>query len=474
MKNMFVIFLLFASISTYSQSNEIGISEYLDQVRSNQPGYRGAETLSDAAAKKKDEATLPYSIYMFGEAKHLDDRSPRTSTLLMGNRQTQDAYSFGFSKQTRYGLTSKLYYNSGYFETFGLQSFGSTSFGLPYYYNNSLNLELSQSLLKNGFGRANRATEEAAVARQESNHRTQKFNSISLIAEAETLYWSLALSQEIVKVQKDGLVRAEEIVKHNETRLRQNLLETSDVIQAKAALESRRLSYQSAENNLAEAAIAFNLARGVTDTVVPETLKVPQTKYISELRLPLKTSMRLDALAAKYATDAAKATAVVGEENTKPDLEIFGKVSSGGLNRKFSEASSDSFSNQYPTTQVGVRFNIPLDREAVKNTQAGYRLDALGAELNYKSKLQNQEMLWRNLNRSFDERKNRLITAEKAENLQLEKLKNEKRIRSAGRSTTYQVLLFEQDYLASQVVRLQLMQEALQIYAQMKTFEGDK
>jgi outer membrane protein TolC len=220
--------------------------------------------------------------------------------------------------------------------------------------------------------------------------------------------------------------------------------------------------------------IAFNLARGVISQEVNETLLIPEIQTISSLPPLEKPEYRLDTLAAKRSADASIANSIASAENSKPDLQVFGKVSTGGLNQDLGTSVGNSFTTRYPITQIGLRLNIPIDRAAVESTQKAYQLEAQSAELTYARKVQEQNSLWNNLIRGFEERKKRINIAASAEKLQLEKLQNEKKIHSAGRSTTYQILMFEQDYLGTQATKLQLMQDALSIYAQLKTFGGNK
>jgi outer membrane protein TolC len=54
--------------------------------------------------------------------------------------------------------------------------------------------------------------------------------------------------------------------------------------------------------------------------------------------------------------------------------------------------------------------------------------------------------------------------------LQKEKLEYEKYRFNLGRTTTYQVLTFEQDYAQALIARLRVEREILAIHSQLKTF----
>ena len=59
------------------------------------------------------------------------------------------------------------------------------------------------------------------------------------------------------------------------------------------------------------------------------------------------------------------------------------------------------------------------------------------------------------------------ITLEK---VQKSKLERERSNQQKGRSTTFQVIQFEQDYLTAQLARIQTLSEAMQIAIQLRTY----
>jgi hypothetical protein len=58
------------------------------------------------------------------------------------------------------------------------------------------------------------------------------------------------------------------------------------------------------------------------------------------------------------------------------------------------------------------------------------------------------------------------------ENVQKKKLENEKQQLRRGRSTTFQVLQFEQDYTNSQLIRARAGAQALDLRSQLKRYQS--
>ena len=59
------------------------------------------------------------------------------------------------------------------------------------------------------------------------------------------------------------------------------------------------------------------------------------------------------------------------------------------------------------------------------------------------------------------------------EEIQKKKLNSEKNRYSKGRTTTFQVLQFEQDFANAQLMKLRNEQELIIVYNQLKMFSGD-
>ena len=115
---------------------------------------------------------------------------------------------------------------------------------------------------------------------------------------------------------------------------------------------------------------------------------------------------------------------------------------------------------------------MPLDFWTASDVKEGYEKEAIGAEMKHQRKLFEQEQEWASLNKKLLEAQKRLSLATNYEDAQRAKYEYERIRHSKGRSTTFYVLQFEQDYALAQVNRLKAQTEVLGLVAQMKTFGG--
>jgi outer membrane protein TolC len=117
-----------------------------------------------------------------------------------------------------------------------------------------------------------------------------------------------------------------------------------------------------------------------------------------------------------------------------------------------------------------VRLNFALDLSETAAIRAGRAKQQLAAEHLTRQKEIESEALFRDLSLKFSEARQRLRMADELVAMQKEKLEYEKYRFGLGRTTTYQVLTFEQDYAQALISRLRIESEILALHSQLKTF----
>ena len=116
--------------------------------------------------------------------------------------------------------------------------------------------------------------------------------------------------------------------------------------------------------------------------------------------------------------------------------------------------------------------NIPLNLSAASDAKAGALKAEKVAQLNYEYKQFVQDQDWTNLTQQLGEAKENLRLTTNIVNAQKAKLENERSRLRQGRTTTYQVLLFEQDFSQSEVSRVQAASAILGLQSQIKLYQS--
>lgn len=461
-----LIFVPFSSV--YGQNSQISLGDFLNQVRKDHQGFQASQKTVDGTQMRADEAELSTRPSLLGTAQYLNDRR-ETGSPLTGDEMTGTTYSLGIKQLTGFGLEAKLLYNQNYLSMPG----ANTQFvPLKSYYTTGPVLELNQALGKNWLGAETKANQELIHAQVEASRFGESFKQKQLLAQAESAYWRLAVAREAVLATKETLNRSEKLKQWSAQRAKLNLGNQSDFLQTEAAYLARSLELQNALDEERAASRAFNTMRGIDADDVKEQVTLLDEKTLQSLEIPKRNELRDDVKAAAFQKNLAAANSRLGEERNKPNVSLYGSYGLNGRDAKASEATSEGFKSDHPNYTVGLRVDIPLSVGIQDSVRQGYRKEAMAADLNYQRKVFEQERLWKDLTNQFKDSVARYRLAQKMEKAQKEKMDFERGRQTRGLTTTFQVIQFEQDYANSQLARLRLQADIVNVYSQLKTFGG--
>ena len=184
----------------------------------------------------------------------------------------------------------------------------------------------------------------------------------------------------------------------------------------------------------------------------------------------VKPDDRFDIKAQETNMKAAIAAAKIEEENNKPALNLYGSYSTNQYKKSANLALGNSFDERGRGGTVGVNFSMPINFSLSSEIRQGALANASAAKINYRQKSFEQENDWENLVQNLSTYKENLKLARNIENAQKKKLENERSRLRQGRTSTYQVLLFEQDYSNSQLNTIQIANILLGLIAEEKLY----
>ena len=464
---LFSLVALFLSTSLSLRAEVLTLDSFVKTVTQGNQAYTSSQKGEEAGRLKSEEGELITSTSFFTHLQYVNDKRVTAIPTIMGDRTMISSGSMGFAKNTNFGLSGKLYY--GLTQT---RYHGVNPMFIPYteYYESGPVLELKQSLWQNAFGRQTRDSMDAIEAKSMSDSYAETFKGKLLVAEAETLYWGLATVKELVKVQKENLKRAEKLRDWAKKRVSSNLADKVDLIQAEAMLKLREFELESTINQEKTYTRNFNTQRGVDSDVMDEELELMSPDKTLAIVVPQKKGVREDVKAAEAGARAATASAKLSKDKNAPTLDLSGTFSLNGKD-KFDKAFKDSFSGDHPYLAAALTFSVPLDFGGVSRVNSGYDSEKISAEYAYQRKVFETDRDWNDLTKKFDETKQKLKLAYELEQVQNQKLSYEQKRLQLGRTTTYQVITFENDLASAQQLRLNTQQELLALISKMKTFQ---
>lgn len=468
MKSHFILptLIALASISAHA-AEPLSLERYIEQVKQGNTGYSGSASAAGGALMRAKEGELQLSPALFGTEQLAVDNGPKTTPAFQGTSTTANSYSLGIQKLWDFGLTSKLSYNLGYTS---IQ--GAPLLPIPTFYNARPLLELSLPVWANGFGRGVRAQTQLVEASALATANNEAYNAQRTLASAEAAYWRLAVSRDVLEVQKDNYERAQKLREWNARRARLRLGDDSDTYQADATLKLRRIELQGGVDEERSAALAFNSARGTAGSKVDESILGLNQIVATELKPPTRKGRRRDVEAAYQQTRAAQANSQIAIERGTPNLELFSSLSLTGQRGSLGNSVGDSFKASQDAALVGVRFVVPLEIGALHDVQKGYQQEVEANDAKLTRRVFDEEADWQDLSSRYQESRRRLDLANEVEHIQKQKYEYERERQHRGKSTTFVVLQFEQDYASARISRIRQAAEILNLIAQMKLYEG--
>jgi outer membrane protein TolC len=464
---LLISFLASAVVSDSARAETLTIDAFLDQVRKSNTGYQGATTSGDGGQKRSKEAGLITSPSLFANVQLTGDSKLTASPFGSFDRANTNDYQFGLAETTPFGLKARLYYDATYSSVTNLNYPGTPPFSYSLYDARPV-LELTQSLWSNGFGRSTRAQTQFTEAQALQSSYSARYQAKTILTNAEAAYWQLSISRQLVALEQDAEERAQQIYDYSVRRAKLHLTDQADALQALASLEARKLDVQTAKDNERVSARAFNAARNVSSDEVSEVLTETTHSIADRVQAPARAKFRDDVKAAEQGARATQANAIVQSDKDLPTLEIFGSAALNGRSDTFGPSVTNAFNSGRNTLIGGVRLSVPLALGTTSTSREGWAKEKAAAELTYEKALFDQEQTWQDLNLRLNEAKKRLSMARSIEQAQKRKLDYEKDRLKKGRTTTYQVLLFEQDYLLAEASRVNAEGDVFTIYTQMK------
>lgn len=451
-----------------AQSQAMTLNDFLAQVKERNLSYQGSADQATGAVLKAREADLIFSPNLFAEARAGQDAKPNTPPMKMYDEMKTQNYSLGLKQQFSFGLQAKLSYDLNKTDFVN----ASSALNPTSYWDATPKLELTMPLWGNGFGRAAVANETVLREQNIADQFSSKGQADSLLAQAETTYWSLSAWLDAVKIQQQALQAAQNIYEYVAKKRRMNLGEEADVVQAQALVEARTLELQVARNQADEFQRSLNRFLNQDSNTPVGDLEKLDYKSLESISVPqVRTGDLAEVKAAEAQLAAAKASSVLVYERNRPTLDVYGTYAMNGRDETTSEAMKNAGRDDLDTAFVGVRLNVPLNLAAASDAKVGALKTERAADLKNRYAQYNQEQAWVNLTRSLQDARDNLRLLSRIETAQKAKLDTERTRLRQGRTTTYQVLLFEQDYSQAAISKVKSAVNILSLQSQIKLYQ---
>ena len=318
-------------------------------------------------------------------------------------------------------------------------------------------LSATQPLMKNRGKDVNES--QIIIAQNDYKKAELSFRQtvIDTIAETKKLYWQLYSATEQLKVQKKSLLLANKFLAEVEEKVKIGSAAMLEILEARAEVASReslliRAEYDlmnSQDNLLSYIYGRLNEPRPVRCTQEPQFEEmVIHTDDLLQKALHLRS----DYQSAEYDIASAKVNTGYLKNQKKAQLDVVGSI---GYNKALSDEDNHPLSYQdYYTGELALRLQFPW---GFRGDETNYRTSILSLRQSkiHRDTIESQIRLeLRTAVRSVTSAHKQFQSAALAAQLAEEKLAAEQEKYKSGLSTSYNVLLYQRDWINAMVNRV--------------------
>lgn len=317
-------------------------------------------------------------------------------------------------------------------------------------YNTALTLGIKQPLLKGRGSEAQMADINSAQSGLEASSFLVDSEAADLAAEVKNAYWQMVYAYQNLEVLKLGLTLAKTLRDDTAAKINAGKLASIDIYQPESEVARREEDLITGERAIGVAEANLKLLMNSQDWLMPfSPTNKPKTAPVTpDIKTVLDNALenRPDLKAAAMQIKASEFQVNKAENNILPALNLVGSVGFGGTDDTYGNALDSSLNDSETLWQLGVTFSRPFNNSLAK----GQLRKALAQNRKSRTSL---ELLKQNIRRTVRITVRDVELALKAiEATNKTAIATEKRLEAeqikfdAGRSTTLDVLIAQQDF----------------------------
>ena len=328
------------------------------------------------------------------------------------------------------------------------------------FYNSSLQLKLTQPLLKGGGLAVNKAPILIAANNAASSNEAVKQKAQELVADVERAYWNLVLQRKTLQVKQEALRAAKALLDATRAKVDQGVLASIEALVAESGAASQEDAVVVAERAVHDA--QDRLRRFFTPTaaaltneaaIIPLDEPEPEPREINLAALTQAAlEQRPELVKAKLDLANSRLNLALARNQLWPSLDLQGNA---GLSGQGDSPTSKLTSGDFYNWQATLTLTVPLGNRAANATSLKRRFEMEQAALQLKDKEQSILLEVKEAARGAVANSKRIDVTRKARQLAEKKLEAEQARFELGLTTVQDVLNFERDLAEARQAEIQ-------------------
>ena len=341
----------------------------------------------------------------------------------------------------------------------------------------AVGLSLSQPLLRNAFGKLDKARVGVASAAYQGARLQYLYERDRLAARIYQAFWEANAALKRYEVNGASLTRSRELLETNRKKFEDGLIDETEILAADASLATREVDVLSSRDEVRRSrdvllelmAVSVETWDSVKIAFHNDAPTMASTGPIDMIEaFEVAVESRPDLAAVRALKKQADFELALRKQDARADLEVRARIGRGDV----AEALGDSFDFDRNIWSVGVALEVPLWRRAEKAAlrQAAFQRQRADREYEALERIVLLEcrLAARNVKTSAE----RVTAAMKASELQRRKLDLEQVKLSQGRTTTRFVIEYQDDLEFSQLAAVDAVARYEKDLAQYRLVQG--
>jgi outer membrane protein TolC len=255
---------------------------------------------------------------------------------------------------------------------------GTNVTSTPYkkYSDGSIEVELTQPLLKNFWIDSTRLTIRLAKNQLKSSEQGLRLQFITSVTAVENAYYELIYAQENVKVQQEALVLAQTQLDQDQQRVQIGTLAQLDVQQDEAQVATSKANLIAAQymlvtdQNTLKNLLTDEYSRWHDKGIQPTATitNAPLQLFDVQDSWSKGMTMRPDLLQARLSVEAQGITLKFDRNQLFPELDLKGTYGYGGGGQQYSDTFGQINAGSQPFYKYGAQLSLPLSNIKARNT----------------------------------------------------------------------------------------------------------
>ncbi|MEQ4454432.1 TolC family protein [Kosakonia sp. YIM B13605] len=318
-------------------------------------------------------------------------------------------------------------------------------------HNDGANFSVIQPLLRGAGKDIATAPVRLAQMTEQINRLNLKSTVSQTITQIITAYRDLLLAQEQLKIAQDSLARARQLVDVNQAMISAGRMAEFEIVQTEAEVASQELAHEEARNrvDMARLALLQLLALDLHAPIVAtEALQAKPVEVQADRALKQAEASQPAYLAQLLVGEQAAINLAVARNDRLWDVSLVG----GATQQRNRAARGDGSRNW--DNYVGVQVAIPIGDMTARQAEVQAQVNVKNQQIQLAEAHQQLDRDVTNAVRDMGTRWRQFEIAQRARDLSRRKVEIEREKLTAGRSSNFQVLSFENDLRNAENARL--------------------